>query len=93
MKSIAIIGASNNRDKFGNKCVRAYKSKDYTVFPVNPKEKEIEGLRCFQIITDIPESIDIVSLYITPEITKNIVNDIIAVKPKLFYFNPSSPRS
>ena len=90
MKSIAVIGASNNKEKFGNKCVRAYKSKDYIVFPVNPKEQEIEGLKCFKNITEIPEPIDIVSLYLKPEITKNIINDIISVKPKLIYFNPGT---
>ena len=90
MENIAIIGASADRNKFGNKCVRAYKSKDYAVFPVNPKENKIEGLNCFPNITDIPETIDIVSLYILPEITEDIINDIISVKPKLIYFNPGT---
>ena len=42
---IAVIGASNNREKFGNKCVRAYLMKGHEVFPVNPKEEKIEGLK------------------------------------------------
>ena len=41
---IAIIGASKDRAKFGNKAVRAYKQNDHVVFPVNPHDREIEGL-------------------------------------------------
>ena len=43
MKTIAIIGASNDRSKFGNKAVRAFQQQGYQVFPVNPKEEAVEG--------------------------------------------------
>jgi hypothetical protein len=45
VKSVAILGASADRSKYGNKAVRAYQQQGYTVFPINPKESEIEGLR------------------------------------------------
>src|SRR5215211_699788 len=50
MKSIAIIGASNDRNKFGNKAVRAFLRQGYKVFPVNLKSREIEGLSTFRTI-------------------------------------------
>ena len=44
VKTVAIIGASSNPNKFGNKAVRAFLRQGYTVYPVNPNEPEVEGL-------------------------------------------------
>ena len=88
--NIAIIGASANREKFGNRCVRAYVSKGHTVFPINPREKEIEGLKCFSSVKEIPEKISVVSLYLPPENIKGVVDDIIAKKPGMVFFNPGT---
>ena len=88
--NIAIIGASADRSKFGNKCVRAYRSKGFSVFPVNPKEKEIEGLKCYSRITEIHESLDIVSLYLPPDKIHMVASDILAKKPRIVYFNPGT---
>ncbi len=52
---MAVIGASADRSKFGNKAVRAYLGKGYTVWPVNPKGGEIEGLPVFRGLEDLPE--------------------------------------
>ena len=48
MKTVAIIGASSDRAKFGNKAVRAFQQQGCAVYPVNPKETEIEGLARLQ---------------------------------------------
>jgi predicted CoA-binding protein len=63
--SIAVVGASSNRRKFGNKCVRAYQKLGYLVYPVHPTESEIEGLRAYPSIPEVPdETIDIASIYL-----------------------------
>lgn len=90
MTHVAIIGASANRSKFGNKAVRAYKQKGFTVFPVNPKEKIIEGLKCYKSIIDISDKIDIVTIYLQPSVSRAILCDIIEKKPLLVYLNPGS---
>jgi len=54
MKSVAIIGASADQSKFGNKAVRAFQQQGYEVYPVNPKATEIEGLPAFASIRDVP---------------------------------------
>src|SRR5579872_3142589 len=51
-RTVAIIGASSDRAKFGNKAVRAFQQQGHTVFPVNLKEPEIEGLPAFKSILD-----------------------------------------
>ena len=48
MKTVAIIGASNDSRKFGNKAVRAFQQQGYTVYPVNPNETEGEGIEAFR---------------------------------------------
>lgn len=90
MKNIAIIGASKDRTKFGNKCVRAYASKGYIVFPVNLHDDEVEGIKCYKSILDIDEEIDIVSLYLPRSATRKILKEIISKNPKLVYFNPGT---
>jgi predicted CoA-binding protein len=90
MKTIAVIGASKNREKFGNKCIRAYMAAEYTVYPVNPHENEIEGLKCYKSVLDIKDKVDIISLYVLPSVTKEIINEIIKKKPDAVYFNPGT---
>ncbi len=87
---IAILGASANRDKFGNKAVRAYKEQGHDVFPVNPKEEMIEGLSCYSSLSAIDSDLDAVSLYLPPAITLKLVDHIISKKPQKVYINPGT---
>ena len=47
LKTVAVVGASNDRRKFGNRAVRAYQEQGYTVVPINPHERELEGLMAY----------------------------------------------
>ena len=47
MKTVAVIGASNDRRKFGNKAVRGYQHQGYTVIPINSHEAEVEGIPAY----------------------------------------------
>lgn len=87
---IAIIGASKDRGKFSNKAVRAYKEQNHVVFPVNPHEKEIEGLPCYGSVVEIPLDVDVASLYLPPEIGLKVVEDIVKRGIKKVYLNPGS---
>lgn len=65
---VMVIGASTNREKFGNKAVRAYLRRGHEVFPVNPRADEIEGLRCFHDPTEVPGPIDRATVYLPPKL-------------------------
>ncbi len=67
-KSVAVLGASTNPAKFGNQAVRAFIAKGYTVYPVNPRESEIEQLPCFACIDDVPERPTVISVYLPPAV-------------------------
>jgi predicted CoA-binding protein len=68
MKTIAVVGASADRRKFGNKCVRAFLSAGWTVHPVHPTEAVVEGRATFRSVADIPGRLDVVSVYLNPKV-------------------------
>ena len=59
MRTIAIIGASNDRRKYGNKAVRAYRQQGYTVYPVNPKADVVHGVVAYPSIEEVPGDVDV----------------------------------
>lgn len=89
-KTIAIIGASTDRRKYGNKAVRAFVDGGWTVYPVNPKEAEVEGVKAYASIADVPEPIDRVSMYVPPAVGMTMLDAIAAKEPGEVYFNPGS---
>lgn len=90
MPTIAVIGASNDPSKFGNRAVRAHVSQGWTVYPVNPKEDHIEGLRCYRSIADIPAAVDRASLYVPPAVGIELLDAICARGAKELWVNPGS---
>jgi len=90
MKTVAVIGASNNRSKYGNKAVRAFQQTGYKVFPVNPAQAEIEGLLCFRTMSDVPVRPNLVSVYVGPERLLEILPDIAAKGCDELWLNPGT---
>ena len=89
-KSIVIVGASADRSKYGNKAVRAFKDGGWTVYPVNPKADEIEGLTAYANVTDVPEPVDRVSMYVPAEVGMGMLDAIAGKHPAEFFLNPGS---
>ena len=90
VKSVAIIGASNHRSKFGNKAVRAFLQQRYEVFPVNPHDAEIEGLKTFKRITDVPVRPQMISVYVPPHVLLELLPDIAAKGCDELWLNPGT---
>ncbi len=88
--SVAVIGASHDRRKYGNKAVRAYVESGYTVFPINPKEATIEGLTAYPSLKEIPSPVDFVSLYVPPAVGLKLLPEIAALEPREIWLNPGS---
>lgn len=88
--SVAVIGASQDRRKFGNKAVRAYLESGYTVFPINPKDATIEGQRAYPNLDAIDAPIDFVSLYVPPAIGLKLLPEIAAKQPRELWLNPGT---
>jgi predicted CoA-binding protein len=90
MKTVAVIGASNDRSKFGNKAMRAFQQTGHKVFPVHPAQAEVEGLPCFKSIREVPERPNLVSVYLGPERLLAILPDIAARGCDELWLNPGT---
>jgi predicted CoA-binding protein len=90
VRTVAIIGASNDRSKYGNKAVRAYLQQGFTVYPVNPKESQIEGIPAYRSISDVPLRPDRVSVYVPPLLVQKILPDIAAKGCNELWLNPGT---
>ena len=88
--TIAVVGASKDRKKYGNKCVRAYIQGDYEVYPVNPHADEIEGQRVYRTLSEIPAGLDRISIYLPPESTTSLLAELTSWPDTEIWFNPGS---
>ncbi len=89
-KVVAVIGASNDPRKFGNKAVRAYRQQGYTVVPINPHEREVEGLKAYASVLDVPGHIDMASFYVPPEVGEQIIADVAQKGIPEIWLNPGA---
>jgi uncharacterized protein len=87
---VAVIGASNDRRKFGNKAVRAFARQGYDVKPVNPNTAMVEGIPTYASITDIPGRIDLVTMYVPSEIGERLLPAIASKQPGELWVNPGA---
>jgi hypothetical protein len=91
MRTIAVIGASSDRRKYGNKCVRAYQRIGWRVFPVNPGEDEVEGEAAFPSLLAVPGELDAIALYLPPPRTRGVLSQIAEKGAREgVFFNPGT---
>ncbi|QDT98006.1 CoA-binding protein [Gimesia aquarii] len=89
--TVAIIGASTDRQKYGNKAVRAYLKQGYDVYPVHPRETTIESLPVYPTLEEVPvEDLDRISVYVPPEIGMSLLESIREKGANEIWFNPGS---
>jgi len=89
-KVVAVIGASSNRRKFGNRALRAFRQQGYTVVPINPHETEVEGVRAYASVLDVPGAIDMASFYVPPEIGVQVIDEIARKGIAEVWLNPGA---
>ncbi|MBC8000803.1 MAG: CoA-binding protein [Leptolyngbya sp.] len=89
-KSFAVVGASNNPMKYGNKVLKTYLAHDRKAFPVNPKEPEVLGLTSYKSLSELPEQVDSISIITPPAVTEQVVEDAIAAGAKHIWMQPGA---
>lgn len=89
-RTVAVIGASSDRRKFGNKALRAFAQQGYTVFPINPHEREIEGHPAYTSVIDVPGPVDMATVYVRPEVGVRVMDDLAAKKVGEIWLNPGA---
>lgn len=88
--SFGVVGASSKPHKYGNKVLRCYLQNRHTVIPVNPVEKEIEGLACVASVSDLPEQVGSISIITPPQVTEKVVDLAIAKGVKNLWMQPGA---
>jgi uncharacterized protein len=88
--TVAIVGASTDRNKFSNKSMRAHLQAGYDVYPVNPKEETIEGLKCYKSVLDIPVALERISLYLPSAVGVKVLDDVAKKGCKELWVNPGA---
>ena len=74
--AFAVVGASRDRNKYGNKVLRCYMMHDRTVYPVNPNATSVEGLHCYPDLASVPRPLHGVSVITPPAVTERILEDL-----------------
>ncbi len=89
-KTVAIIGASNSRHKFGNKALRAFENQGFTVFAINPNETMVEGHRAYPSVLAVDGPIDMATVYVQPQIAVRIMDEIAKKGIAEVWLNPGA---
>lgn len=89
-KKFAVVGATDNPQKYGNHIVKNLKKRGYEVYPVNPRLKELEGLTCYSALADIPVKVDVVDFVVPPKATEEILKQCKGLGFNRIWLQPGS---
>lgn len=89
--TVAVVGASSDPKKFGNKAVRAFKNAGYEVFPINLSTPVIEGLTAYKSLDDLPvDRLDTVTIYVPPAVVLNVLDQVARKGAAEVWLNPGT---
>lgn len=89
-KKFAVVGATDNPEKYGNQILKNLKSRGYEVYPVNPNIEELEGSRCYPSLNDIPVKVDVVDFVVPPKATEEILKQCKELGLNRIWLQPGS---
>jgi len=89
-KSFAVVGATDNPEKYGNQIVKNLKNRRYEVYPVNPRLTEVEGLKCYPSLTDVPVKVDVVDFVVPPQAAEEILKQCKELGLNRIWLQPGS---
>jgi uncharacterized protein len=89
-KTVAVVGASHDRAKYGNKALRAFRAEGHTVIPINPNESQVEGLKTYASVLDVPGPIDMATVYVQPDIAMRLLDEFEKKEIPEVWINPGA---
>jgi hypothetical protein len=89
-KTVAIVGASSNRRKFGNRALRAFRAQGYQVIAINPHAREVEGVQAYRSVQDVPGAIDMATVYVPPDIGVRLLSEFAQKEIAEIWINPGA---
>jgi predicted CoA-binding protein len=90
MSNVVVLGATPKSDRFANMAMRSLQQHGHKAVPVNPAFPEVLGERCYASISEVPQPIDTVTMYLGPTRSEPLVDEIIAAAPRRIIMNPGA---
>ena len=90
MSNVAVLGASSNPNRYSYKAVALLKEYGHNAFPVHTSGIDVAGVKCYKTLSDIPEKIDTITLYLSEKNSATLLDEIIASKPQRIILNPGT---
>lgn len=88
--AFAVVGASDDRSKYGHKCYACYLQNQRKAYPINPKAQTVLGNQAFANIQSLPEKVESVSIITPPAVTEKVVDEAIALGVKNIWMQPGA---
>jgi uncharacterized protein len=89
-KRFAVVGASRDREKYGNKVLRTYFQNGLEAVPINPGGGDIEGRPSYPNLAALPEPVDGVSIITPPKVTERVVDEAVQLGIKHLWMQPGA---
>jgi len=89
-EKVVVLGASPKRERYSNMAQRLLMEIGCTVIPVNPGQAEIEKLPVTRQLSEIVGPVDTVTMYVSPDVSEKLANELIRIKPSRVIFNPGT---
>ena len=89
-KKFAVVGATDNPEKYGHQILENLRKRDYEVYPVNPRLTTIEGAKCYATLSDLPVKVDVVDFVVPPSATEAILKECVAMGLNRIWLQPGS---
>lgn len=89
-RTFAVVGVSQDRQKYSHEVFEALLAKGYQVYPVNPKYEEVDGRRCYPSLDDLPEKPQVVVTVVPPAVTEQVVESCARLGIRTVWMPPGS---
>tara|TARA_Y100001970_G_C13942446_1_gene703900 strand:+ start:418 stop:786 length:369 start_codon:yes stop_codon:yes gene_type:complete len=89
-ENVVILGASNNPNRYSHMALVQLLENGHNPILINPRLDSIDGFKCFPLLKNVEEEIDTLTIYVNPEISNSLSQEILALKVKRIIFNPGS---
>jgi predicted CoA-binding protein len=89
-KKFAVVGATDNPEKYGNQIIKNLLGRDYEVYPVNPRLETVEGIKCYATLSELPIKVDVVDFVVPPAATEAILKECLELGLDRIWLQPGS---
>ncbi len=90
VQRVAVIGASDDPERYSYRAIELLRRHGHVVLPVTPKDIALPGLEVYRSLGQVPPPVDTVTLYVNPQVLETLAAGIIAASPKRVIFNPGT---